>query len=298
MREIITPMTMTGKDVSLSQYPNPAGSFVFLITLKRGHAPTNLLALYVAAAMVASMFHRNLVIAAGHLILLTAILVLREKDFSEWLPWIALPFLYWAVPASLFGPMHDATVQSWDFTLFHSQPARDWAAAIHSRPLSEILHLAYLSYYLVIYLPPVAFLFILRDERGFSELTLAFTFAMVLSFVGFALFPVQGPRYEWGPSATVPVGPLRSFTLFLLERGSAHGTAFPSSHVAIAFAQTFSTLGRHWALGFWVGVTTVLLSVGAVYSGFHYATDVLAGMLVGIFAFMAAGTLARRALNS
>lgn len=42
--------------------------------------------------------------------------------------------------------------------------------------------------------------------------------------------------------------------------------------------------GFRWrrSLGFWVAITTTLLAIGAVYGGFHYASDVLAGVVVGV----------------
>jgi membrane-associated phospholipid phosphatase len=242
-----------------------------------------ILGAYIAAALAASALHGDWLAAGVYAVLLPLVFeAYRSRLPTEWLPWLALPVLYWSAPATLFGPMHDATVQGWDVTLFHAQPARDLAAALPWRPLSEILHLAYLSYYIVIYLPPVALWFIIRDREGFARLTLAFTLAMVFSFIGFALFPVQGPRYEWGASSFVPPGAFRHFTLFLLERGSAHGTAFPSSHVAISVTQSLVTLHSHRALGVWVSLTTLLLSIGAVYGGFHYASDVLAGAAVAV----------------
>src|ERR1043165_5464676 len=227
-----------------------------------------ILGAYVAVALVAALAHRDVSAAASYAtILLASLFAGRVRFLGNWLPWLALPILYWSVPATTFGPMHDPTVQHCEFAFFHSEPARDLAATIPARSLSEILHLGYLSYYAVIYLPPVAMYFVLPDERAFADTTLAFTLAMVLCFTGFALFPVQGPRYEWGASAAVPHGPFRAVTLFLLERGSAHGTAFPSSHVAIALSQTLSTWRAHRRLAGWLGLTTTLLSVGAIYGG-------------------------------
>ena len=40
------------------------------------------------------------------------------------------------------------------------------------------------------------------------------------------------------------------------------------------------------ALGVVVAVTSALLMVGAVYGGFHYAVDVIAGALVGAIVAM------------
>jgi membrane-associated phospholipid phosphatase len=105
---------------------------------------------------------------------------------------------------------------------------------------------------------------------------------VIISFAAFSVFPVEGPRFAWGAPPGVPSGPIRALTLLVPEHGSARGTAFPSSHVAIALAQTLSSLRWRRSLGVEVAITTVLLATGAVYGGFHYASDVLAGVLVGV----------------
>jgi membrane-associated phospholipid phosphatase len=144
--------------------------------------------------------------------------------------------------------------------------------------LSEGLHLAYLSYYLIIYAP--ALVFWMRDRRTFANLALAVSVAMVTCFVVFTLFPVAGPRYSAPPTGG-DSGPIRHLTLSILERGSSRGTAFPSSHVAIASAIAWSSIRRIPALGWSLVLLSALLAVGAVYGGFHYGIDVVFGAVVG-----------------
>lgn len=202
---------------------------------------------------------------------------------GDWLPLIVLPMLYWELPWATFGGdgrLLDAMVQRWDLLLFGTEPARTWAGALPSRPLSEVLHLAYILYYAIIYVPPLV-LYTSGSRRGYYETVFALTVTVVVSFAAFSVFPVEGPRFAWGAPPGVPSGPIRTFTLLILEHGSARGTAFPSSHVAIALAQTLSSLRWRRSLGVWVAITTALLAIGAVYGGFHYGADVLAGGVVG-----------------
>jgi membrane-associated phospholipid phosphatase len=260
-------------------------------------------------ALVACVNLWRLVIGTGSVVLLIAQLVvlaatvqsLRSKTrfwtvTGDWLPLIVLPMLYWELPWATFSGtrMHDSTVQGWDLALFGSEPARTLAGALPSRPLSEVLHLAYILYYAIIYVPPFVLysrrpeLYSRRPERseggttGYYATVFAMTVTVVVSFAAFSVFPVEGPRFAWGPPPGVPSGPIRTFTLLILEHGSARGTAFPSSHVAIALAQTLSSLRWRRSLGIGVAITTLLLTIGAVYGGFHYAADVLAGVVVGV----------------
>lgn len=211
----------------------------------------------------------------------------------DWLPFVALPFLYGLVPSTAGATVfRDAAVQQWDRALFGADAARELAGAMPWVAAGALLHVAYLSYYVIIYLPPLLLWW--SERRGAFRLTaLSFTIAMVVSLVGFLLIPVEGPRYVWPAPAHVPDEPARRLAVFLLERGSSRGTAFPSSHVAIAMAISLSCLSGWRRLGWAVFPMTVLLAIGAVYGGFHYAADVLAGAVVGIAAWVGA-----RAVNS
>ncbi|MBA3889501.1 MAG: phosphatase PAP2 family protein [Gemmatimonadaceae bacterium] len=218
-----------------------------------------------------------------------------------WLPLVAIPLLYAELPyliATVGAPFGDAIVQRWEGALFASQPARTLAGAAPWTWLSELLHLAYLSYYGIIYVP-LAGLFAAAHRGGrrgaeamaadaaFSEAALAITLTFTICFVAFVIFPVQGPRFLWPEPEGVPQGPVRALVLQILERGSSRGAAFPSSHMAVAVVQALSAY--RWRLP-WrtlIGIATVGIGVGAVYGGFHYAIDMVAGAVLGGVVFLA-----------
>ncbi|HTR78866.1 MAG TPA: phosphatase PAP2 family protein [Gemmatimonadaceae bacterium] len=208
----------------------------------------------------------------------------RRRVVADWLPLLALPLLYAELPvviATLGGQYHDAMVQGWEFALFNSQPARTLAAALPITPLSELLHASYLSYYLIVYVPPLI-LYLSGKRAHFDEAVLAVTIAYVMCFTTFAFFPVEGPRYEWLPSSAMPHGMFRSLAVRLLQAGSSRGAAFPSSHVALTVAQSLAFIRWRRDVGAGLLVLSALVALGAVYGGFHYAVDVIAGAGVGI----------------
>lgn len=212
----------------------------------------------------------------------------ERRVSAGWIPFVALPALYAAVPNGAFGDgrVFDALVQDWEAVLFGYQPARSLASQVSSATVSELLHIAYLSYYPIIYGSPLVLWS--RAKHRFGVMVLAFTLAMVGCMAVFAVFPVEGPRYAWPPPPGIPSGPSRDLATAILRRGSSHGTAFPSSHVAIALALGLSSFaGGRW-LGIGVTSAALLLAVGAVYGGFHYAIDVIAGAGVGIAAWVIA----------
>ena len=240
------------------------------------------------------------VVAAFHVSVLAAVLALlatrpTSRPYASWVPLVLWPALYAEMPfviAALGGTLHDAAVQSWEGLLFRGQPASTLASALPSSALSELLHLGYLAYYPIIYLPPL-FLFVRRRDQAFADTVLAVTAVWLVCLGAFAVYPVAGPRYLLGDPPHVPHGPVRTFAVWLLERASSRGTAFPSSHVAVSVAQTLTALRFQRTVGLVTAVATALLAVGAVYSGFHYAIDVAAGGALGALGVWAVGVRAR-----
>jgi membrane-associated phospholipid phosphatase len=152
--------------------------------------------------------------------------------------------------------------------------------------LSEILHAGYLAYYPAIFIPPLV-LYARRNRSGYGQTVAALTAAYVICFTLFAFMPVEGPRYLWTPNA--PDGPARHLAVTILAAGSSRGAAFPSSHMAVTVVQTVMALRWQPKLGAVLAVVSVLVGVGAVYGGFHYGVDMLAGTVLGMA--VAAGIL-------
>ena len=218
----------------------------------------------------------------------------RVRPVRDWLPLVVGPFLYvelrWLI--SGFGVPHvDARVQGWELALFSGNPSATWAPAMPVRWMSETLHAAYASYYLIVYLPP-ALLYLRHRRTAFAATLLALTIAYGLCFLTYLFFPVDGPRYLIGPAAA-PDGPIRAFVLRLLDAGSSRGTAFPSSHVAASVVASLAALRSQRRVGIVVSVMTLTLALATVYGGFHYAVDGLAGTVFGVTAWLLASALCR-----
>jgi membrane-associated phospholipid phosphatase len=202
---------------------------------------------------------------------------------GDLLPLVAAPLLYGEIPAliaSVGSTYHDATIQRWELALFGSQPAHTLAARLPFLPLSELLHAGYLAYYGVIFLPPLLLLANGR-RRAFAETVLALTVTCTLCWVIFVAMPVQGPRYLFNAPPDVPDGPIRRLVVGLLAAGSSRGAAFPSSHMAVSVAVAVTALRWQRRVGWAVAVIALLIGIGAVYGGFHYGVDMIAGAGLG-----------------
>ena len=69
---------------------------------------------------------------------------------------------------------------------------------------------------------------------------------------------------------------------WILAAGSSRGAAFPSSHMAVTVAQTVMAFRWQPKLGAILALVSLLVGVGAVYGGFHYGVDMIAGALLGL----------------
>lgn len=208
------------------------------------------------------------------------------RFIADWYPLALLPFLYAELAvlnkAVWAGRYFDPLVLRWEELFFGGQPSRELAVAAPFLPISEALHAAYLSYYLIIYGPPIL-LFLSGRVGDFRRVVFAVMLTFFVHYLFFIYFPVQGPRYLFpAPGGVIAEGALYNLAHRVLEAGSSQGAAFPSSHVAVAFAQTALAVRFLPRLVPLLAILSTGLAVGAVYGGFHYATDAAVGLLLGL----------------
>jgi membrane-associated phospholipid phosphatase len=74
---------------------------------------------------------------------------------------------------------------------------------------------------------------------------------------------------------------------FIYAEGENPGAAFPSSHVAATFLVAWwgSAHFERMKISYWL--TCLFLSIATVYCMFHYAVDVIGGLLLGVLAVLA-----------
>jgi membrane-associated phospholipid phosphatase len=236
-----------------------------------------------AIALAAGRMSRAVLVLHSFALIIVVMLLYRPRTglITDWLPLASIPFLYAELPRLALTGLRDSSVQRWELSTFDTSPAQALAGRWSDPLVSELLHAAYVSYYAIIYVPPVVLYLRGRRESFYSTVAGLMT-VFAFCYLIFIVFPVAGPRYLWPPPPGVFEGPVRRFVLSVLAAGSAKGTAFPSSHVAVATVQ--SILAFRWSAraGVALSVLTTGLALGAVYGGFHYGVDVLAGAGVGL----------------
>jgi membrane-associated phospholipid phosphatase len=229
---------------------------------------------------------------AGRLLAVVAILRIvphRPRNrvlafLRDWYPIASFIPLYTELGplTRLFTTAHyDPLLVTWESALFGGQPSQSLRLLYPSPALSEYLHFAYFYYYFV---PTTLCMWVyLRGERArFSRALTAILGVFLACCLIYLIFPVVGPYHYFGhPSSSSWPGFFGPLVHRIVDRGSSLGTAFPSSHTAVAVA----TWVVAWRLSRPAFVVLALivpaLALATVYGGFHYALDTLAGGTLG-----------------
>src|ERR1019366_3025284 len=76
-------------------------------------------------------------------------------------------------------------------------------------------------------------------------------------------------------------GPFHYLVNLIQSGAGVHGNAFPSGHIMLGFAVLVFVVRYFPRAAPWLAICVSLMSVGAVYDGYHYAVDVVAGAALG-----------------
>ncbi len=181
----------------------------------------------------------------------------------------------------LFPSEIDPLLHKWEIALFGTE----WYRVFASLPvfILELFHGFYFFYYIAL------FLFAALAWKAKPQLVTQYIFVLVFSSclhnIALLLFPASGPVYL--RESTMPDGfvfiPIMNWIYTNLDQG---GGAFPSQHAASTmilslFAQRLNPGNRRIIVVLALGI---LLST--VVGSFHYAVDVLAGILTGSLAYI------------
>jgi membrane-associated phospholipid phosphatase len=128
---------------------------------------------------------------------------------------------------------------------------------------------------------------------------LGIVLAAILTAALFALWPAVGP---WTTQVFTPTKEqagvaaylirLKSSAPVYIQMDNAGIVSFPSFHVALAILSAVA-LGSIRRLRVWSWVLTVLISISAITTGWHYGVDVLGGIILAIVSVIAVGRIPR-----
>ncbi len=232
-------------------------------------------------------------------------------EFShDWLPAIFFVTVFEEVSflsLTVRGGWQNHYIVAFESLLFRTSPM----AWMHSRAQNwaiEFLEFGYFAFYPLY--PGVGGLLWAWRQRpdfigAFRKLTDSLSLGYVICYSSYLLFPIQSPANVAGVQqiGSTHGAVFERLVRMIQDHAGVHGNAFPSAHIMLAFvvlmfAYRFLPRAAPWLL-----FPILLMCVGAVYDGYHYSSDVIAGAAIGIvlgriFAWNSGGPASRVSMKT
>jgi membrane-associated phospholipid phosphatase len=232
---------------------------------------------------------RAAIVAATSLAAIAAImLVARLGDpVRTWWPIVTILAAYWVGGRAFTGPMTD--VEAWlarlDRRWLHDSGALARIGA-WPRVVLEYLEGVYFGCFLVV---PGGLLVLIAG--GHEEYTSRYWTAVVVAeLVAFSMLPWIQTRPPWALEAPGPLArrglALGRLARLLVDRATIGVNTFPSGHAAASVAAALAVSGAMPMAGGVLLLIAASITLAAVVGRYHYAADGVAGVLLGVGAWM------------
>ena len=206
----------------------------------------------------------------------------------DWLPAVFFVTVFEEVSylsLSIRGGWQNAHVIAFESLLFAVPPAL-WMHRQAAPWLDQFLEFGYFAFYLLY--PVVGGLFWIWRERppfadAFRRLTDALSVGYLICYATYLLFPTRSPANTQGVQqfGGATGGLFQSLVGLVQNHAGVHGNAFPSAHIMLAFVVLVFAYRFLPRLAPWLLFPVLLMCVGAVYDGYHYATRCGRGRTAG-----------------
>jgi membrane-associated phospholipid phosphatase len=220
-----------------------------------------------------------------------------RRFFRSWYPLFLIPLTYKEL-SYLIPQVHpndlDWQLEAIDMRLFDVNPTL-WLERVTHPAISEILQIAYSSYYL---LPVILGIVIwLRKPEVFGFYVYLIVLAFYLSYLGYILVPAIGPRFILAGQFSKPLGGILLAEPIRRTLDHAEGITrdcFPSGHTALTMVVLYSAWRFHRQTFWWMLPVGTLLIIATVYLRYHYVVDVVAGALLAVLIIVSGEYLYRK----
>ena len=207
----------------------------------------------------------------------------------DWLPAILFITVFEEVSflsLSLRGGWQNQHILGFESRLFHGSPM-EWMHQRAQAWLIELLEFGYFAFYPLY--PAVGGMFWAWRDRpvfrhAFRRLTDALSIGYAVCYATYLVFPTQSPANRAGVQqiGSAHGGIFQHLVRAIQNHAGVHGNAFPSAHIMLAFVVVMFAYRYLPRAAPWMLFPVLLMCAGAIYDGYHYTTDVVAGALLGI----------------
>lgn len=227
--------------------------------------------------------------------------------------WYSVPSIFllfkevYVIIQSLGRSDWDSFLIAIDRALFHGDPTI-WIYQFSSPMLTELLQVAYVSYYFIMLALGVE-LYLRKEKQRFTFVLFTILYGFFLSYLGYLAFPAVGPRFTLHSFESIDhelpglflTGGLRDF----LNAGEsipknavnpytlAQRDAFPSGHTEMTLIVMFLAHRYRLSSRYAINIAGTLLIISTIYLRYHYAIDLLGGALLMMFTVWTAPKLFR-----
>jgi len=198
---------------------------------------------------------------------------------------------------SMVRPIHpidyDAAFIAIDRWLFGVDPTV-WISQFAHPVLTEILQIAYFSYYLLFIILGVE-IYRRFPIREFDRAVFLIVYGFYLSYIGYFLLPAVGPRFTLHDflalDTELPGIFLTESLRNIINAGESiprdvpnpvdyvQRDVFPSGHTQMTLITTYLAFQYRLRSRFFIGTMATLLIIGTVYLRYHYVIDLVGGAL-------------------
>ena len=231
--------------------------------------------------------HAMLVLALGIFLLRLPPIPTKWGRFVRWwYPALLIPFIFSELQ-HLVHPINpidiDAQLMAIDYALLGVHPTV-WFERFTVPWVTEYMQLAYVMFY---FLPFILCAPLYRQGQflAFRVSLCALLLSYYVSYLLYFLTPARGPRFYLAEYHTLPLAGLWLTTPLQGILDALEGVqrdAFPSGHTAIAIVVLVMATRYQRRLFYPLLGITVSLMISTVYLRYHYAIDVIAGVLLAI----------------
>ena len=171
-----------------------------------------------------------------------------------------------------------------------------WVQSFVAPPLTLSLSFAYVYGYVFLLVFPLVAYLALADPAPLRETALAYTLNYAIGLVPYLLFVVYGPR-QYMPEMVEPLL-YASWpeSQLLTTQVNSEVNAFPSLHTSLSVTVALLAYRTRKIYPGWFHLAAGLAAsvvISTMYLGIHWATDVVAGALLGVVSVAVATRLVR-----
>ncbi len=220
-------------------------------------------------------------------------IVVRDsaRVLRDWLPLILMILVYENLKdktALMENKTIELTLAKMDAAIFGGIQPTQWLEKYAHPVIVDLMAINYALYFLL----PLSVwftLYLMKNQRGFYEVSVAMISTLYLGYIGYVIFPAAPPRFTLTYNAPLPSLFLHHFLQSNWDKAAAVMLgAFPSLHVglstiSIIFAYRYrNELPRKMLFFYIVTPLTAGLWFSTVYLRHHWVVDIFAGWFVAI----------------